>query len=151
MVEVSDVVRCRSESVRFVDDELRFVVQSFHGAVVNRHAEVVQDVIFVTAHQPSEVSHWRQPRMGCPPEPSVEVALRPARSPVAPEVSEQFLEQVGAVDLEVQSFELAQAQRLLVGQIPRVLQPDVSGLGHQRLVLSALLADLIPSHLVTPP
>jgi len=45
MLEISDVVYCGAESTRFVDDELRFVVQPFDGAVVDRHAEVIENSV----------------------------------------------------------------------------------------------------------
>ena len=50
MVEISDVVRCRSESVGLMDDEFSFVVQPFDGAVIDGHPEVVEDVVFVATH-----------------------------------------------------------------------------------------------------
>ena len=72
MVEISDVVCSRSESVGLMDDELGFVVQAFDGAVVDGHPEVVEDVVFVATHQPGEVSYRRESRMSRPPEPPLE-------------------------------------------------------------------------------
>ena len=43
MVEIADVVLRSAEAVGPVDNELRFVVQSFDGAVVDGHPEVVED------------------------------------------------------------------------------------------------------------
>ena len=81
MVEVADVVRCRAESVRLVDDELGLVVQSLDGAVVDGHLEVVEDVVFMTAHHPGKVTHRLEPGVRRPPEPLLEVFFlaQPAR------------------------------------------------------------------------
>ena len=65
MVEIPDVGFRGSEPVRFVDDELRFVVQAFDRSVVDRHPEVVEDVIFVATHHPCEVAHRGKSGMGC--------------------------------------------------------------------------------------
>ena len=72
MVEVLNAVRGCPESVGFVNDDLGFVVRSFHGVVIDRHAEAVRGVILVAAHHPGEVSDRRQPGMGGPPEPALE-------------------------------------------------------------------------------
>ena len=43
---------------------------------------------------------------------------------VVPEVPEEFFEEIGPVDLEVEPLELTEPQRLVLGKVPRVLQPD---------------------------
>jgi hypothetical protein len=58
VVEISDVVLCGAKSIGLVDNELCLVVQSFDGAVVDGHAEVVEDVVFMATHHPGEVAHW---------------------------------------------------------------------------------------------
>ncbi len=130
MVEIPDAVLCGTEPVRSVDDDLRFVVQPFYRSVVDRHPEVVEDVIFVATHHPSEVAHRGKSGMRCPPEPLLEVLLRPSRSMVVPEVPEEFFEEIGPVDLEVKPLELTESQRLVLGKVPRVLQPDEPRLVH---------------------
>ena len=60
VIEVPDVVPCRPESVGPVDDELGFVVQAFDSAVIDGHAEVVEDVAFVAAQHPGKVAQGRQ-------------------------------------------------------------------------------------------
>ena len=52
MVEVADVVLRGSESVGFVYDELGLVVEPFHGSIVDRHSEIVQDATLVVAQHP---------------------------------------------------------------------------------------------------
>jgi len=42
VVEVADIVLCGAESVGLVTDHLCLVVESFRGAVVEWHVEVVQ-------------------------------------------------------------------------------------------------------------
>ena len=88
------------------------------------------------------------PRMGRPPEPFLQIALRPAGPAVLPEVAEELFEEVCAVDLEVEPLKRTQPQGLGRGEVPGVLQPDEPRLVHQRLVGRPLLADFIPAHLV---
>ena len=83
-----------------------------------------------------------------PPEPALQVPLGPAGAAVGPEMREELLEQIGAVDLQVEVFELAQAAVLRFGEIPGILQPDEARLVHQRLVRRSLLADLVAADLV---
>ena len=60
VIEVADVIRCCPEAIGFMNDELRLVVQAFNGAVVDGHAEVVEDVLLVAAQHPGEVSQrWQ--------------------------------------------------------------------------------------------
>ena len=94
MVEIPDVGRGGTESIRLVDNQLRFVVQSFDGAVVDGHPEVVEDVVLMAANHPGELTQRREPRVGRPPEPLLEILFRPTCVRVVPEVPEQFLEQV---------------------------------------------------------
>jgi len=54
VIEGPNVVPCRPESVGPVDDEFGFVVQAFDRAVIDGHAEVVEDVAFVAALTSSE-------------------------------------------------------------------------------------------------
>jgi hypothetical protein len=49
VIKVPDVIRRGAEAVGSMNDELRLVVQAFHGAVVDGRAEVVEDVPLVTA------------------------------------------------------------------------------------------------------
>ena len=49
MVEISDVVLCSPESIRLMDNEFGFVVESFNGAVVDGHLEVVEEVVLVSS------------------------------------------------------------------------------------------------------
>ena len=100
MIEVSDVIPCRTESIRLVDDELRLVVQPLDGTVVDGHLEVVEDVVLMATHHPGEVTHRLEPRVCCPPEPLGEVLLRPAGTAVFPEVAEvgpDILATLGAI------------------------------------------------------
>ena len=83
-----------------------------------------------------------------PPEPALQVPLGPAGAAVGPKMREELLEQIGAVDLQVEVFELAQAAVLRFGEIPGILQPDEARLVHQRLVRRSLLADLVAADLV---
>ena len=110
--------------------------------------KIVEDVVFVATQQPREVAHRGEPRMRRPPEPAREVPLRPARPPVLPEAPEELFKEIGAVDLEVEPLECAEAAGLALGEIPRVLQPDEPRLVHQRLVGRPLLTDLVASDLI---
>ena len=63
----------------------------------------------MATHHPGEVTHGLESGVGGPPEPALEVLLRPAGTAIFPEVAEQLLEKVGTIDLEVEPFELAEA------------------------------------------
>ena len=95
-----------------LDDQLRLVVESFDGTVVDGHPEIVEDVVFMAPHQPREVAQRGEPRVRRPPEPAREVPLRPAGPVVLPEVAEELFEKIRAVDLAVEPFEGAKAQGL---------------------------------------
>ena len=77
-----------------VGDQLRFVVQSFDGIVVDRHPEVIEDAVFVATQHPGEVAHRGEPRMGRPPKPLLQTPLRPAGTAVIPAVAEERFEEV---------------------------------------------------------
>jgi len=81
--------------------------------------------------------------MSGPPKPSIEIELGEGGRPMVPELPEDLLEQVSSVDLVVERLELGQAHALSVGEVPAVLQPDVAGFRHQRLVLGPLVPVLI--------
>jgi hypothetical protein len=60
---------------------------------------------------------------------------------------EEFFEQIGAVDLQIEALQFAQTAVLPVGEIPGILQPDEPRLVHQHLLRGALLADLVAADL----
>ena len=93
MVEISDVVLCSPESIRLMDNEFGFVVESFNGAVVDGHLEVVEEVVLVTTQHPSEVAYRGKARMRRPPEPFLQIPPSPAGAAVIPEVAEELLEE----------------------------------------------------------
>lgn len=57
MIEIPDIVFRRPESVVFMDDQFSLVVQSFNSTVVDRHTEVVEDIVLMTSHHPGKVPH----------------------------------------------------------------------------------------------
>lgn len=148
VVEVSDAILCGAESIGSMGNEFGLVVQSFDGTVVDQRPKVIEDVLFMASHHPGELTNRGKPRMGGPPEPSFEVSFGPTGIGVVPEMAEQFREQVGTIDLEIQSFQFSKTIGLPLGEIPGVLQPDESRLVHQGLVCRPLLADFITSILV---
>ncbi len=58
--------------------------------------------------------------MGRPPEPAAEITFRPSGATIVPELSKGLLEQICAVDFQVQALKLTQPSGLCVGKIPRV-------------------------------
>ena len=105
MIEVSDIVRSRSEPVSLVNNDLGFVVESFHRAIVDGRVEIIEQVILSAPKHPGKVAHWLQPRVGRPPEPLIEVVFRPNRITIIPERSEGFFEHVGSVYFQVEFFQ----------------------------------------------
>ena len=89
----------------------------------------------------------RQPRFTPMPGPLVEASVIETGRDRC-NVAEELFEEIGAVDLEIESFEGAEAQGLALGEIPRVLQPDEPCLVQQCFVGRPLLADLVPADLV---
>ena len=148
MVEIPDLVRRGAESIRFVNDRLRFVNQSIDGAVVDQHPEVVEDVIFVAPQHPGEVAQRRELRMGRPPAPVRQLELSPNGPAVLPEEAEAHFEEVRAVDLQLEPFEATKPLALWRGEMPRLFQPDEARLVQQRLAGRPRLADLVTADLV---
>jgi len=62
-----------------------------------------------------------------PPEPLIEVFFGPYRIGIVPEPAKCFLKQVGPINFKVELFQITQPELLLVGKVPRVLQPNVAG------------------------
>ncbi len=148
MVEITDVVFRSTESISLVEDQPGSVIQPFHDAIIDRHTEVVEDLLFVSSHHPGKNTYRLEPRVGGPPKPSFEVPPGPASVGVVPEMTEQLLEQVGAIDLEVELFEFTETKGLALGEVPGILEPDESRPVHQGLVRQPPLADLISSNLI---
>jgi hypothetical protein len=86
--------------------------------------------------------------VGGPPEPFVEELIGPDFSLIRPELAERFLEAIPSVDLEIDLFKRAQPDRLVICQVPWILEPDVPGVLEQLLVLLAFLPNLVPTDLV---
>lgn len=70
-----------------------------------------------------------------PPEPLIEVFLDQCTIDIVPEPAKCLFEQVSPVDFEVELFQITQPNLLLVGKVPRVLQPDVAGFLQQARIL----------------
>lgn len=60
----------------------------------------------------------------------VEISLYPSSSAINPDLSEEFFEHVGAIDLEFESFTLSRATRPALGTVQGVLPPNESRLVH---------------------
>ncbi len=118
MVEITDVVFRSTESISLVDDQFGSVIQPFHGAIIDKHTEVVEDLLFVTSYHPGKFPHGFEPGMSSPPKPSFEIPPGPASVGVVPEMTE------------------------------RLLKPDESRPVHQGFMHRPPLADLIASNLI---
>ena len=105
MIQVPDIAFGRPESICLVADHLCLVVQSFHSTVVDGHAEIVHQAILVASEHPGKVPHGFETGMGCPPEPTVEIAFGPSGIGIGPEVAEGLFEKVSTIDLEIQMFQ----------------------------------------------
>ena len=55
--------------------------------------------------QPGELAHGFEAGMGCPPEPTIEIAFGPSGIGVGPELTKGLFEKVGTIDLEIQMFQ----------------------------------------------
>ena len=116
-----------TKSMSAMADCFSVVVHGFNGSIVNRAVEVGENVVLMSPQQPSKISHRFQSRMGGPPEPLAQKLRCPSSALISPDLTESLFEQIGPVDSQVHLLQKAQTLFLLRRQVPRVLQPDVSG------------------------
>ena len=90
MIEISAKALGRPESISLASDHLCVVIESFHGAVVDGRAEIVHQAILMAWQLPGKVPHGFEARMGCPPEPTIEIAFCPSCIGIGPELTESF-------------------------------------------------------------
>lgn len=57
MIQIPDITLCSPEAVGLVADDLRFVVQALHGAVVDGHPEIVHQIILMAPEHPGKLPH----------------------------------------------------------------------------------------------
>ena len=74
-------------------DDLGLVVHSFDRPIADAQVKVVEDTLLMAAQHPGKITHGFEPGVRGPPEPLLEVFLRPSRSMVVPEVPEEFFEE----------------------------------------------------------
>ena len=112
-------------------DGLGVVVHRLGGAVGQGDVEPGQDAFLMIPQHPGEFPHGLQTAVGGPPEPPVQEAFGPTLAPVRPDLFEELLEQVGAVDFEVEPLQETEADPLAVRQVFGVFQEDVPGIREQ--------------------
>ena len=123
---------------RPVADGLGAQVHGLHQPVVDSQVEVIQDALFVSSQHPCEVTQGFESAVCGPPEPTFEVPCRPASPFVRPEICEEFFEKVGPDDLEVEIEQFSEPDGLPVGEVPGVLEPEISGYFSARALASIL-------------
>ena len=88
-------------------------------------------MLVVTDH-PGEISHRFHPPVRSAPEPLLGLLFAPAGINVVSESAKCFFEQIGPVDFQI--------ELLLIGRVPRVLQPDVPSFLEQVCILCPEIA-----------
>ena len=84
-----------------------FVTQAFDNTVSDLHVEIVQYSILMVSQQPGEVTHQFYPRMGRPPEPFCQETFSPTFTCVSPQFTKALLQEIHAVDLQVELLKIA--------------------------------------------
>src|SRR4030067_964509 len=108
-------------------DSLGIIVHRFNDTVINPHVKVGEDTFFMTSEHPRKLSQRFQTTMSCPPEPPLQIFCCPSSIRVIPELPKQFFEKVSSHNFQLLLQQVLKTDLLLLGQIPGVFQPKVTG------------------------
>lgn len=129
-------------------EESDLVVHCFEGTVGEAVAEEVEDAVEVFGDGVGDAAEGLEARAFRGLDPGVEGVPSPAGVDVVVGGEEVFLEQVGAEDLPVELFELAQSLAFGFFQVPGSFQEDEAGVLEFSAVGLGQLSDLLPAHLI---
>ena len=58
MIEIQNVILCRSESICSMTNDFRFIIETLNRPIINWQMKIAEDVFLMASHKPGKISHW---------------------------------------------------------------------------------------------